>query len=163
LLDACMGLHGSFEPLRDQDGEIARNELSELLRCLEVLVRGSRIGSEDAQQRSEGRFAIRARLLDVQEPRHTGRESILVLETRYLLAGRYPAVALPVDADEHLALFEVGAVEILRRVRAGADLEQHGSQLQPFDRRACSRALGPELLQRRRHEDAQSLVRGQDS
>ena len=62
---------------------------------------------------SASRSSRSARLLHVDELRHVARgEPVLVLEARDLLAGGDPAVLLPVDADEHVALLEVGAVQL---------------------------------------------------
>ena len=68
-------------------------------------------------------------------------EAVLVLEARDLLVGRDPAVALAVDADEDVALREVGAVQLARRMRPRAELEHHRREAQPLDRGAHGAAL----------------------
>src|SRR5262245_25962872 len=100
-------------------------------------------------------------MLHVDEPRLPGRTQVLVLDTGDLGFRRNPSIALPVDPDEDVALLEVRAVDVLRRVRAGAELEQNGYQLEPFDGGACRRAFRSQLLQRRGDENAQPLVRRQ--
>ena len=100
-----------------------------------------------------------SRRLDVDELRHRrGGEVVLVLEARDLLVGRDPAVALAVDADEHVALLEVGAVELAGRMRAGAELEHDRRQAQPLDRGARRAALVGEFAQGRAHEHPDPLV-----
>ena len=84
-----------------------------------------------------------------------GREVVLVLEPETSSSGRDPAVAVAVDADEDVALREVGAVELARRMRPGAELEHHRGQPHPLDRRAHGPPLVGELAQGRAHEHAQ--------
>ena len=43
-------------------------------------------------------------------------------------------------------------------MRAGAELEDHRCEAQPFDRSARGTALGVELLEGRAHKDVQPLV-----
>jgi hypothetical protein len=47
-------------------------------------------------------------------------------------------------------------------MRAGAELEQDGRQVQALDRAPHGRALGGELLHGRTDEDPDALVRGLD-
>ena len=72
--------------------------------------------------------------------------------------GRDPAVAVGVDADEDVALREVGAIQLARRVRPGAELEHHRGEPHPLDGGAHGRPLVGELAQGRTHEDPQPLV-----
>ena len=96
--------------------------------------------------------------LEVDELRDVGREVPLVLEARHLLARGDPAVLLPVDADEDVALLEVGAVQLARRMRPRAELEHHRREGEPLDRGPRGAPLGRQLLQRRADEHAQALV-----
>ena len=82
----------------------------------------------------------------------------LVLEAGHLFAWRDPAVALGVDPDEHVALFQVGAIELARRVRACAELEHDGRQTQAFDRGTRGTSLLRELAQGRAHEHPDPLI-----
>jgi len=75
----------------------------------------------------EARLAV-LRVLEVDQLGHVAGEEVLVLEAGHLFAGSDPAVAFPVDAEEDVALGEVGAVEVPRRMRAGAELEHHGGE-----------------------------------
>src|SRR5688572_29698964 len=62
-----------------------------------------------------------------------------------------PAVALPVDADEAVALGEVCAVEIAGRMRARACLEHDGREPHVLNRAPRGAALGGQLLKRGAH------------
>ena len=146
------------EALREQDGEVRLDQLGQLLGRRERRVRRGVVVADPPEELGEARFAL-GRLLQVDELRHLGgREPVLVLEAGDLLVGRDPAVVLPVDPHEDVALVEVGAVQLLRRMRPGTELEHDRCEAQPFDRGACGTALGLELLQGRAHEDAQPLV-----
>ena len=90
------------------------------------------------------------------------REAVLVLESGDLLARRDPPVLLPVHADEHVALLEVGAIQLSRRMRPRTELEHHRGEPQSLDRGARGAALGFELLQGGADEDPQPLIRGAD-
>ncbi len=80
--------------------------------------------------------------LDVDELRHLGRgEVVLVLESRDLLARRDPAVAVGVDADEHVALRQVRPVELARGMRPRPELEHHRRQAHALDGGAHGRAV----------------------
>gem|GEM_PF-5805461 len=91
-----------------------------------------------------------------------GGAQVVELEVGDLLAWRDPAVALPVDRDEDMALLEVGAVQLARRMGPGAELEHHRREVQPLDRLSGGLSLLRQLLQRRADEDPQALVRGAD-
>ena len=150
------------EALREQDREVRFDELSELLGRRERLVRGRVVVADVRDELGESLLAFR-RLLHVDELRHlVRRESVLVLEAGHLLAGGDPAVLLPVHADEHVALLEIGAVHLPRGVRPSSELEHDGGQVQPLDRGARGDTFGLELLEGRADEDPQSLVGGAD-
>ena len=100
----------------------------------------------------------RVRPLDVDELGHLLGEQVLVLEARDGFVRRDPPVALPVDADEDVALRDVRAIEVARRVRASTHLEHHRREADALDRFLGGDALVRELLQRRAHEDAQPLI-----
>ena len=98
-------------------------------------------------------------LLDVDEPGHLARgEVVLVLEAGDVLAGGDPPVAVGVDPDEHVALREVGAVQLAGRMRAGAELEHDRGQAHAFDGRADGRPFLCEFAQGRTHEHPDPLV-----
>ena len=92
---------------------------------------------------------------DVEQPRHiVGAEVVLVLQSGDLLVGRHPAVALPVEPEEDVRLLQVRTIELTRRMRPRAELEHHGSEVQPLDGGPSRPALRRELLERRGDEDA---------
>ena len=102
-------------------------------------------------------------LLDVDELGHIGRrEVVFVLESRDLLVGSDPPVAVGVDAHEHVALREVGAVQLAWRVRARAELEHDRGEAQALDGGAHGRPLRGEFVQRRTDEHPQALVGSAD-
>ena len=76
--------------------------------------------------------------------------------------GRDPPVALPVDADEHVGLGQVRAVERPRRVGSRAELEHHRREPELLHRRTRPPAFVGELAERRRDEDAQPLIGSPD-
>ena len=57
-----------------------------------------------------------------------------------------------------MALFQIGAIQRLSRVRRGAQLKQHWPQMQLGNCTSSRNALVRELLQRGAYENAQALV-----
>jgi hypothetical protein len=100
--------------------------------------------------------------LDVDELGHRTRQNVLVLEARDRLTRRHPAVSLPVDPDEDVALRQVGPVEVARRVGASAELEHHRREPDGAHRLGHGRALRGELLEGGADENTQPLVRRAD-
>ena len=93
------------------------DQFREFLRRGERRVRGGVVVADPRHEAVEPLIAFGG-LLHVDELRHLSRrQPVLVLEAGDLLTGRDPAVLLPVDADEHVALLEVGPVQLPRRVR----------------------------------------------
>ena len=75
--------------------------------------------------------------------------------------GRAPMAARKkawIHAHEHLALRQVGAVYLARRVRPGAQLEHHRHQPQTGHRVPHCLPLSGQFLQRGTHKDPQPLV-----
>ena len=127
---------GCVESLGEQGREVGLDEFRELLGGGEGRVRRGVVVADPRHERGEPLLAFGG-LLHVDELRHLARrEPVLVLEPRDLLTGADPAVLLPVDAHEHVALREVGAVQLPRRVRPRPELEHHRREVQPFDRPA---------------------------
>jgi Enoyl-CoA hydratase/isomerase len=91
------------------------------------------------------------------------RQVELLRQTRHLHARPDLPVALPVQADENVALRQVGAVQIPRRMRTGPQLEQHRRQPQRRDSPRNSPPLRRQLTQCGAHEHPQTLVRGPDN
>ena len=152
--------HG--EPLGEQGRQICADELRELGDVGEVGVGRAVVVPDPIQQRLEPLLLVGA-LLDVHELRHLRRrQPILVLEPRDLLARRDPSVPLAIEPDEDVTLLEVRPIQITRRMRPRPELEHHGSQQKPLDRRAHHPALRGQLLERGTHEHPQALVRRAD-
>ena len=121
-------------------------------------VRRSVVVPDPLHERGET-FLARSGLLEVDQLRHVGwREAVLVLEPRDVLARGDPAVLLPVDTDEHVALREVGTVELAGRMRARTELEHDRGEMEALDRTPRGRPLGLELPERGAHEDPQQPV-----
>src|SRR4029077_6648294 len=97
------------------------------------------------RQAGRARLGVGARSLDIQQLRQAARQVELILEARDLHAGTYPAVALPVQPDEDIALLQVCPVQSLRRVRPGTQLEQHRSEPQRRDGARDGAPLGSQL------------------
>ena len=94
-------------------------------RLVAFLEPGTRSGLEELL---ELLLALRGRLLHVDEAWPAAAAPQLVLDPGELRARCDPAVALPVDADEDVALVEVGAIEVVRPVRPRTQLEAHRDQ-----------------------------------
>jgi hypothetical protein len=130
-----------LEPLAQQHGQVPGHEVRELLPRAEPLVGAATLVTDGGEERGQARLALGRRLLEVEQPRPVAGEAVLVLQPRQRLAGRDPAVALPVDPEEDLALFQVGPVQLAGRVRPGTELEQDGHEAQLLDRGAHDGAL----------------------
>ena len=128
-----------LEMLGQEERQVSRDALRQIRARLEVVIRGAVVAAEFVDETIEPVLALRRRLLDVQQPGPIAREPIFVLQPGDRLTGCDPPVALPVDADEHIALLQVRTVELARRMRAGAELEHHGDQTQVFDRQTVPR------------------------
>jgi hypothetical protein len=138
-----------IEPLGQQDCQVLLEQLRQLIRVGEVLERRAVVRPDPVEQRDEAGLPLAAGLLDVHEARHAdGREVVLVLEPGHLLLRRHPAVLLPVQTDEHVALLQVGAIQLPGRMRPGAELEHHGCEAQLLDGGARGVALRGQFLQR---------------
>ena len=145
-----------------QQRHVVGHQLFELVDGRERLVRHVAARADAIEHGFEAFLAPRVGALDVDELRLRSREEVLVFEPRHVHARCDPAVPLPVDRDEHVALFEVRAVEAAGRMCAGAHLEQHRREPQPLDGAAHCSAFGGEFLHRRRDEDPNALIGRQD-
>jgi hypothetical protein len=96
--------------------------------------------------------------LDVSQLGHLLREQVLILETGHRFGRRDPSVALPIDADENVALREIGAIEVARRMRTSAHLKHHRRDPDALDRLLCRHTLFREFVQSRAHEDTEPLI-----
>ena len=161
MLSAMVGADGRRDASNRSASRMARSasmSSASSSRAREGGVRRGVVVADPGQELAEALLALRG-LLQVDELRHVARgEPVLVLEAGDLVARRDPAVVLPVDADEDVALLQVGAVELLRRMRPSTELEHDRREVQPLDRGARGSALGLELLQGRADEDPEPLV-----
>ena len=151
-----------LEPLAQQHGQVVLDQALQLGGSREVLV-GHVTGIPDpGQHLRQPRLTLRRRRLHIDQPGQPRRQQVLILQPGYLLPRRDPAVALPVHAHEHLALRQVGAVYLPRRMRPGAQLEHHRHQPQTGHRVPHCLPLSGQFLQRGTHKDPQPLVRRAD-
>ena len=127
-----------------------------------MLVRHLAVVPDPGQQFGQPRHAVRRRPLDVDQPGQPGRQLVLILQPGDPFTRRDPAVALPVDPHEHLALRQVGPVHRSRRMRPGPQLEHHRHQPQGGHRVPHCLPLGGQLAQRRTHEHPHPLIRRAD-
>jgi hypothetical protein len=150
------------EPLAEEQREVVADQSRELPRGAERTVGVGPLRLELGDHGRQPGFPLGRRVLDVQQPGDRTGEPELVLEARDVHAGSDPAVPLPVQTDEDVGLGEVGPVQLARRVRSGAELEQHRGEPECRDGPGDRRTLRGELRQRGAHEDAQTLVRRPD-
>src|SRR5690606_37156203 len=106
----------TVETLRDQNGEVLRQQFGQLFGCRVPSVRGPALPPYPVKQLGEPRLAVGGGVEHVEQRRLAGRQAVLLLEPGDACLGRDPAVRLAVDAHEHVALPQVGAVDLGRRV-----------------------------------------------
>ena len=151
------------EPLAQQHRQVVAHQPAQLSRRAEVTVGHRALRPDPGQQLGQARLAVGRRRLDVQQPRQrraTARTR--PPGPRPAMPGTDPAVPLPVQPDEHVALRQVGPVQLLRRVRPGPQLEHHRRQPQRRDGTRDRPPLVGQLAQRGTHEHPQALVRRPD-
>ena len=151
----------SVEALREQDRQVILDQLTQLAGVGERAIRRAVVGLNALDELREASLP-RVTLLDVDELGHRARKEVLVLQAGDRFTGGHPAIALPVEPDEDVALRQIGAVEIPRRVGARAELEHHRREPDGAHRFGHGRALGGQFLQRGADEDPQPLVRRAD-
>jgi hypothetical protein len=94
--------------------------------------------TDAVDHRRQSRLPVRSRMLQVQQHRLTSGQPELILQTRNLHPRTHPAIPLPIDADENLALLQIGPIHALRRMRPGAGLKPHRYQMQPLIARSAA-------------------------
>ena len=127
------------------------HERSKLFGGPERAVRGSL--PDALQKRVQQLFSLGRRLLDIEQHR--------LPRCKRRTRPRYPRcqprsdppVALPVDTEEDVALREVRRIQVARRMRPRALLEEDRRQPQRRDRLTNRRTLEGKLAKRRRDED----------
>ena len=133
-----------LEALAQQHRQVVLDEALQLSGFGEALVGDVTVALDPGEHLLQPRLALRRRRLDVDKPGQSRRQEVLVLQPGHLLPRRDPAVALPVHADEDLALRQVRTVNLPRRMRPGTQLEHHRHQPQTDHRVPhCRRVLRP--------------------
>jgi hypothetical protein len=117
-------LGGLNKALRQQEREVVLEQRLELAQRREIFVRSVVVGANHVEQLLQAWFALRSRRLHVDQFWLAAGQAKLVFEAGELLVGCNPAVPLPVDPDEDVALGEVRAIQVARRMRTGPELEQ---------------------------------------
>jgi hypothetical protein len=150
------------EPFGQQHHQVVLHQVGELVRRREPAIGRPVVDLDASEQLGQAGLALGRRVLDVQQLGQDRGAEVLVLQPGDRLVRRHPAVALPVDPHEHVALREVGAVQAAWRVGSGAELEHHRCEVQLLDGTAHRGSLRRELLQRGADEDTQPLIRRAD-
>ena len=150
------------EALGQELRQVVGDALAQLFSCGELLVRSGILGADAVEQRMQVLLPLWSGCLDIDQLRFPARELVLVLQAGYLHTGGNPAIALPVEADEDIALRQVGPVQLARWIRACAQLEKHGRQAQLRDGLSCRSPLKGQLVERRADKHAHALVRRAD-
>jgi hypothetical protein len=153
---------GQGEPLAQQHSQVVLDQSLQFGGVGEALVGNAALVRDPGEQLRQPGLAAGCRCLDVQQPGQSRRQQVLIFQPGDLLPGRHPAVALPVDPDEDLALCQISAVDLAWRVWPGAELEHHRHQPQPGHRGPHRPPLGGQLFQRRAHEHPKPLIRRVD-
>jgi hypothetical protein len=133
------------EALAEQHRQVIAYQPGQLSRRAEGTVGHCALGPDPVEQAGQERLPVGCRSLDVQQLQHAARQVELLLEAGDLHAGTDPAVALPVQPDKYIALLQVCPVQLLRRVRPGAQLEHHRSETQRCDGARDGVPLGSQL------------------
>src|SRR5690606_27703737 len=89
---------GRLETFRKQPDEVTLDQAHQLLGRPEALVGGLAVGLKLPQQLRQPRFALRRRMLDVEQAGAVPGQPVLVLQSGNGFALADPAVALPVNA-----------------------------------------------------------------
>jgi hypothetical protein len=124
---------GAVESFGEQGRQIRLQQASQLLGRGEVLERRVVVVAHAVEELGEPRLARLGRFPDVDELGESASEVVLVLQPRDDLTRGDPAVPLGVQADEDVALAQVGAIQLARRVRARAEFEHDGREMEPLD------------------------------
>src|SRR5579864_1533463 len=98
------------------------------MRSLEGLIAHVVVCANAVQEGAEPWLSIWSGRLDIDELGFPYGQSVFVFQPRDVLAGRDPAILLPVDADEDVTLSQIGAVELPWRMRSRAQLEENRTE-----------------------------------
>jgi hypothetical protein len=104
LVGPAFDRHSLPEALGQQHGQVVEEEMVELGRLRKGAVGTRCLIRQPGQHLLEPGLDLGGRSVDVDQPGHAIGQDELVLELGDVQVGGHPAVALPVDADEHLGL-----------------------------------------------------------
>ena len=149
----------ALKALGQQHRQVVEDELGELTGSTESPVGAEPPFPDPSEKPVQGGVTVRRRLLHVDQLRATPAPLELVLDPGDGRVRCHPAVALPVDAHEHVALVEIRAIQLVGAVRTRADLEPHRGHAQRSHGGLDRVALRRELPQRRGDEDPDTSVR----
>ncbi len=110
------GLRGAREALGQELRQVVGQTFAQFVRGGELLVGSGILGADAIEQPLQAGLARRGGRLEVDQPGFLARELVFVLQAGHLHRGRDPAIALPVEAHEDIALRQIGPVEFTRRV-----------------------------------------------
>ena len=145
------------------DSKVVGQQPLQLPRRGEGPVRRGAGRADAVNQRRQAWLLVGSGTLQVQQHGLARGQAVLVFQARDVHPRGDPAVPLPVDTHEHLALRQVGPVHAARRVRAGTRLIPHRHQAQPLDGPPGGRPLTGQLFQGRGDKDPDPLVRREDN
>ena len=150
------------EPLAEEDSQVVPHQATQLRGRTEGAIGVRAFVLDPIEHGGKSGLTVRGRHLHVHQARQVPRQLELVLQARDRHARPDPPVALPVEADEHVALGDVGAVQVPRRMRSRPSAEQHRRKAKRGDRSGRRRALFGQLTHCGADEHPQTLVRGAD-
>src|SRR5215813_12110773 len=108
------------EVVGQQLGEVICQLILKLWYRRKLLIGSDVFVANATQQILERSFPLGRGLLDVDQSRFAAREPVLVFQPGDIHRVCNYAVALPVDADENVALSQVGSVNLASGIRACA-------------------------------------------
>ena len=156
------GLSRASETLGQQLRQVVGDPLAQLLGRGKLLVRSGILRADAVEQHMQVLLPLWSGCLDIDQLGFVTSELVLILQAGHLHRGGDPAIALPVEANEDIALRQVGPVQFTRWVGACAQLEKHGRQAQLRDGLSCRYSLGGQLVERRADKHPHALVRRAD-
>jgi hypothetical protein len=115
------------ETFRQEQRQVIGDQGTQLVGILEAAIGDHALGLDHLQEAGQPRLPPRC-LLRIDQPRLARRQPVLVLQAGNVHTGGDPPVGRGVDSDENVALLQVGAIQVARRVGARTEFEQHGRQ-----------------------------------
>jgi hypothetical protein len=149
--------------LAQDDRKVVGQQPLQLSRRSECPVRRGAGCADTVNQRRQAWLLVGSGTLQVQQHGLARGQAVLVFQARDVHPRGHPAVPLPVDTHEHLALRQVGPVHAARRVRTSTRLIPHRHQAQPLDGPPGGHPLTCQLFHSRGDKDPDPLVRREDN